>query len=359
MLKFKWLIMLLAMAFLISPPAANAHSNNSEGFSTIDVQSQKINYDLQLDLVELSHAVGFKIDEQNVENLEELNNIVIQNKLPLQEYINTHISVYADSIPVEGTINQTSVLKINERAFADIILSYSVNKTPESLSVRYNVFFEDSDPSHANMAKVQVGEKQQEFIFTYEVRELNIGDMTFFTSAKQFLWMGLKHIFTGYDHILFVISLLIGAITIRHILSLVTAFTIAHSITLALATLGIVQLPGKLIESAIALSIIYIALKNIFQPESKHAPWIAFAFGLIHGFGFAGILAELNLGATHLATSLLFFNVGIELGQVLIVSLIFPILIFINKRLSYKWFLPGVSTAVLFFGCVWFLQRAF
>lgn len=358
-MKFKWLIMILAIVFLISSPVANAHSNNSEGFSKIAVQDQEINYNLQLDLIELSHAVGFKMNEQNVENLEEMNDIINQNKLPLQEYMNTHIVVYADSIPIEGTINQMSVLKIKERAFADIILSYSVNKIPENLNVRYNVFFEDSDPSHANMAKVQIGEKQQEFIFTYEVRELNIGEMSFFTSAKQFLLLGLKHIFTGYDHILFVISLLIGAVTIRHILSLVTAFTIAHSITLALATLDIVQLPGKLVESAIALSIIYIALKNIFQPESKHAPWIAFAFGLIHGFGFAGILAELNLGATHLAASLLFFNVGIELGQILIVSLVFPVLIFINKRLLYKWFLPSVSTAVLFFGCIWFFQRAF
>ncbi|MDD9265593.1 HupE/UreJ family protein [Paenibacillus sp. GCM10023248] len=358
-MKLHWLIMTLAIALFIPSPIAHAHSNNSEGFSTIAVQDQKIDYNLQLDFIELSHAVGFKIDEQNVENLEELNNLIAQNKLPLQEYINTHIAVYANSFPVEGAIHRTSVLQINGRAFAEIILSYPVNQVPENLSIRYNVFFEDSDPSHANMAKVQIGEKQQEFIFTYEKREMDIGEMSFFTSAKQFLWMGLKHIFTGYDHILFVISLLIGAITIRHILALVTAFTIAHSITLALATLEIVQLPSKFIESAIALSIIYIALKNIFQPESKHAPWIAFAFGLIHGFGFAGILAELNLGAAHLATSLLFFNVGIEFGQVLIVSLIFPILIILNKRLTYKWFMPSVSTAVLFFGCVWFFQRAF
>ncbi|UVI29210.1 HupE/UreJ family protein [Paenibacillus spongiae] len=147
--------------------------------------------------------------------------------------------------------------------------------------------------------------------------------------------------------------------TIRHILSLVTAFTIAHSVTLALATLEIIQLPGKLVESAIALSIIYVALKNIFQPDTKHRPWIAFAFGLIHGFGFAGILSELNLGGGHLATSLLFFNLGIELGQILIVSLCFPIILLIKKRLALKWVLPSVSTAVLLFGFVWFIQRAF
>lgn len=360
-MKFTWLFLLLGLVLVNASPAVSAHSNNSEGYSTIDVQDQRISYRLQLDFIELSHALGFEVDEQKIENLEELNKIISQNKAPLEQYLGTHILVYADSHPIEGTVSQAKVTMVNDRPFTDIMLSYSVSKQPEILIVDYNVFFEDSDPSHANMAKVQMGGQQQEFIFTYEVRELNLGEMSFLTQAKQFLSLGLKHIFTGYDHILFVISLLIGAKTIRHIFYLVTSFTIAHSITLALATLNIVQLPGRLIESAIALSIIYVALKNIFQPESKHAPWIAFAFGLIHGFGFAGILSELHLGGSHLAVSLLFFNLGIEIGQILIVSLVFPLFLFLSKRLASlnKWFMPGMSIIVLLFGFVWFVQRAF
>lgn len=120
----------------------------------------------------------------------------------------------------------------------------------------------------------------------------------------------------------------------------------------------------RLIQSAADI----VAIIFVEPPNRSKIPTFTIRFkdpnasnshGLIHGFGFAGILAELNLGATHLAASLLFFNVGIELGQILIVSLVFPTLIFINKRLSYKWFLPSVSTAVLFFGCIWFFQRAF
>ncbi|WP_169081297.1 HupE/UreJ family protein [Paenibacillus sp. PL91] len=360
-MKFKWLFLILSLVLVIVAPVVSAHSSNSEGYSTIEVQDQKINYRLQLDIIELSHAIGFEVDEQKIENLEELNKIITQNTVQIQQYLDTHILVYADSHPVEGIINQAIVTQVNDRPFTDIMLSYSVSEKPENLIVDYNAFFEDSDPSHANMAKVQLNEKQQEFIFTYEVRELNLGEMSFITQAKQFLSLGLEHIFTGYDHILFVISLLIGAKTIRHIFYLVTSFTVAHSITLALATLNIVQLPGKLIESAIALSIIYVALKNIFHPESKHAPWIAFAFGLIHGFGFAGILSELNLGGSHLAASLLFFNLGIEIGQILIVSLVFPLLLFISKRWvsANKWFMPSVSVVVLLFGFVWFVQRAF
>jgi len=359
--KFKWLFLIIGLVLLIAAPVVSAHSNNSEGFSTIEVQDQTINYRLQLDFMELSHAIGFEVDEQNIDNLDQLNKIITQYQAPLQQYLDTHIMVYADSSPVEGTINAASVTLVNDRPFADILLSYSISEEPENLIVDYNAFFEDSDPSHANMAKVQMGGKQQEFVFTYEVREFNLGEMSFITQAKQFLSLGLKHIFTGYDHILFVISLLIGAKTIRHIFYLVTSFTIAHSITLALATLEIVQLPGRLIESAIALSIIYVALKNIFQPESKHAPWIAFAFGLIHGFGFAGIMSELNLGGSHLAASLLFFNLGIELGQIIIVSLVFPLLIFVSRRWVSvnKWFMPSLSVVVLLFGFIWFVQRAF
>lgn len=346
---------------MAAPSLASAHTNNSEGFSLIEVKNTRIDYQLQLDAVELSHAVGFQVDEQASAVPDKLQTITSENKVPIEEYLNTHILMYADSMPVEGTVTAIGITTINEKLFADLSISYDIKKAPENLIVKYNVMFEESDPSHANMAKVIMDGKQQEFVFTYEVRELNIGEMSPFTKIKQFFVLGLKHIFTGYDHILFVISLLIGAKTVRHILSLVTAFTVAHSITLALATLEIVQLPGKFVESAIALSIVYVALKNIFTPESKHAPWIAFAFGLIHGFGFAGILSELHLGKSHLAAALVSFNLGIEAGQLLIVTLVFPILLYLSKNLMRinKWVTPSISTAVLLFGFVWFIERAF
>jgi hydrogenase/urease accessory protein HupE len=211
------------------------------------------------------------------------------------------------------------------------------------------MFLDDSDPSHANFASVNIDGEQQEKILTFESRELEIGQVSFVQNATQFLMLGLEHIFTGYDHILFVISLLFGAKTIRHIVSLVTAFTIAHSITLVLATLQVIQLPSLLVESAIALSIVYVALMNIFNKDSKQPPWIAFGFGLIHGFGFAGILSEMRLGTSHIATSLLSFNIGIEIGQLLIVSIAFPIILYIKKLeiKPVKWLIPGSSIGIL------------
>ncbi|MEH7306972.1 HupE/UreJ family protein [Neobacillus drentensis] len=342
------LIVLLISSFI--PISASAHTNNSEGFSNIEVKEKSLDYELKLDLEELGHALNKETDQKEL----------IDHKV-VQRYINSHIKLFADSELIEGRVVKTDIEMIKERPFAIINLAYNIKHKPEKLTVEYNMFMDDSDPSHANFATIKMDGKQQEKILTFESREIEIGEISFLQNAKQFLVLGLKHIFTGYDHILFVISLLFGAKTIRHILSLVTAFTIAHSITLALATFDIVHLPSRFVESAIALSIIYVALINIFNQESKHQPWLAFGFGLIHGFGFAGILSEMRLDTNHMAASLVSFNIGIEIGQLLIVSLAFPIILWIKKVTlkPIKWVIPGTSAAILAFGLVWFIQRAF
>lgn len=348
-LWFPILLIFLSLNSLL-PHSASAHTNNSEGFSTIQVKEKSLDYQLKLDLEELGHALNKETDKKEL----------IDHKI-LQNYINSHIKLYADSQLFEGSVGKTDIVMIKERPFAVIDLAYNIGYKPEKLVVEYNMFMDDSDPSHANFATIKMDGKQQEKILTFESRELEIGEISFLQNTKQFLVRGLKHIFTGYDHILFVISLLFGAKTIRHILSLVTAFTIAHSITLALATLDIVHLPSTFVESAIALSIIYVTLINIFNQDSKHQPWLAFGFGLIHGFGFAGILSEMRLDTNHMATSLVSFNIGIEIGQLLIVSLAFPIILWIKKLTlkPVKWVIPGTSVAILAFGLVWFIQRAF
>jgi hydrogenase/urease accessory protein HupE len=351
MKKLCLLIMLLfSITSIIQTPSAFAHTNNSEGYSLIEVNEKNLIYELKLDLIELGHSMNKEMKE----------NQYFDTKA-VQDYINSHINLYADSTKVEGTIENSDVETINDRQFAVINLNYRLEQRPQKLILDYNMFLDDSDPSHANYATIKLDGKQQEAVLSYESRELAIGEVTFMQSATQFLLLGLEHIFTGYDHILFVISLLFGAKTFKNILSLVTAFTIAHSFTLILATLEIVQLPGRFVESAIALSIIYVALINIFSPDSKHQPWLAFGFGLIHGFGFAGILSEMRLDGNHLATSLLSFNIGIEIGQLIIVSVIFPILLWV-KKLTFKpvkWVIPGASVAILAFGLVWFFERAF
>jgi hydrogenase/urease accessory protein HupE len=356
----KWFLLFL-VAFGFITPNAYAHTNTSStGYSKIEVEQDKISYELQLDLLGLSRIVDLGVDSYTPQTKEELGKLLDGKKDVVKEYLNSHIKLYADSVPVEGgEIKAIDGAMVQNQLYASIILTYSTKQVPTNLIVNYSVFFDDNDPGHTNYAKISKDGKQQEFVFSASARELQTGQATFFQKVKQFMLLGMEHIFTGYDHILFLISLLLGAKTLRHVLSLVTAFTIAHSVTLALATLQIVNLPSKLVESSIALSIVYVALQNIFNQKSEHHPLIAFTFGLMHGFGFANVLTEMRLDMAGMATSLLFFNVGIELGQLILVALFFPLILYVRKKWTVHWFVPVTSAVVVIFGVFWFAQRAF
>ena len=146
--------------------------------------------------------------------------------------------------------------------------------------------------------------------------------------AATYLKLGVEHILLGVDHLLFVLALILIARNTRELIKAITAFTVAHSITLAGATLGFVHVPPKPVEAAIALSIAFVALEIVRARDGEpgiaaRAPWlVAFAFGLLHGFGFAGALSEIGLPAGHIPVALLFFNVGVEIGQLLFVAVV-------------------------------------
>ena len=145
------------------------------------------------------------------------------------------------------------------------------------------------------------------------------------SSPIAFFRLGVEHILTGYDHILFLFALILRGGRLRSLLGIVTAFTVAHSITLALAVLGVVVVPSRIVEPVIALSIAYVALENIFRRRAASGRWVvSFVFGLVHGFGFAGALLELGLPPSGLIGSLVFFNLGVEAGQAMIVAAAVP-----------------------------------
>ena len=149
-----------------------------------------------------------------------------------------------------------------------------------------------------------------------------------FAVAGVYLRLGVEHILTGLDHLLFVLALLIVARKGRRLLASVTAFTVAHSVTLALAALGFARVPQQPVEAVIALSIVFMAVEIVrgrqgYAGITGRSPWIvAFAFGLLHGFGFAGALSEIGLPPAHIPLALLFFNLGVELGQLLFVAVV-------------------------------------
>ncbi|MDQ2989803.1 MAG: HupE/UreJ family protein, partial [Pseudomonadota bacterium] len=193
----------------------------------------------------------------------------------------------------------------------------------------------------------------------------------FFDYVKHGVW----HIWIGFDHILFLLSLLLPAVLVWRerrwhgrdtfrasafeVLKIVTAFTLAHSITLTLATLGVVALPSRFVESAIALSVVVAALNNVWPVITRRLAVLAFTFGLIHGFGFASVLLDLGLPKSALLLSLVGFNVGVEVGQLAIVALFLPLAFLAKNHAFYrKLVLVGGSSVIVAISMVWLVERA-
>lgn len=176
--------------------------------------------------------------------------------------------------------------------------------------------------------------------------------------ATQFLGLGVEHIWTGYDHLLFLFGLLLAAGSLRSMLFIVTGFTVAHSITLSAAALGLVTIPAAIVEPAIAASIAYVGIENFLKPAPRRRIAVTFLLGLIHGFGFAGMLAELGLPRDALAVALVCFNGGVELGQAAVVAVALPVLLLLRR---WPWWearaVPILSIGVAVAGVYWFVER--
>jgi hydrogenase/urease accessory protein HupE len=177
-----------------------------------------------------------------------------------------------------------------------------------------------------------------------------------------FFTLGVEHIWTGYDHLLFLFALLVVCQSFRSIVTIITCFTLAHSLTLALATLNVVNLPSRFVEPAIAVSIVFVGLENLLRRgEEPRGRWaLTFAFGLIHGFGFASVLRELGVGqgGQGLAMPLFTFNLGVEVGQVVVAAIVLPIVWQLRKNEGFlRRGVPALSALVAAAGLYWLLER--
>ena len=178
----------------------------------------------------------------------------------------------------------------------------------------------------------------------------------------EFFKLGVEHILTGYDHLLYLAALILGCSRFRLVAGIVTAFTFSHSLTLALATLGLVSPSSALIEQAIAATIVFVALENLWLRgrEPRLRQGVAFAFGLIHGFGFAGVLADLGIGGEKgaVVVPLLSFNLGVEAGQLILIACVLPLLLWARRRPAFVAYgQPAASLCVAGMGLYWFVGR--
>jgi hydrogenase/urease accessory protein HupE len=347
---------ILCVYFFVSPLSASAHTDNSEGYSTISFDNNGLRYELNLDYLELARIVDLGITSDSTSA--ELSEALKKNKSLLEEYFEEKLTVFNQGLKLNGTIIETDVERRLDREYANLTFHFPIeNKESTAIQITYDIFFSDNDPAHRNIVTYDLGEKTGQFVFTSSERDLQLGKENMLGQSIPFIKLGFHHILIGLDHILFIIALVVTSRKLMDVIKIMTLFTLAHSVTLGLAALELLSIPSEIVEPLIALSVAFVAIERFLGISEKYRFAVVFIFGLIHGIGFAGALELSNPTEWSSIWPILTFNVGVELGQALIIILLFPILIFIRK---FKWSLPfhlAVNTVIFLIGITWYFQR--
>ena len=364
------LSLLYGMLFL---PGNHAYAHKpSDSYLGLKVKGTHIEGQWDISLRDLEFAIG--LDENNDRNITwgELRN----RHSEIANYVLPRLKVQADNAFCPPNMRSHLVDHHSDGAYAILNFSMECPSEPKDVVVDYGLFF-DLDPTHRGLLRLEYLGHTQTAIFSPDrpTQRLNLSHSVFWDQFLDFGREGVWHIWIGFDHILFLICLLLPAVLKREtgrwkavssfhlafwdVLKIVTAFTLAHSITLGLATLGAVQFPSRWVESAIAASVILAALNNIV-PIFKGRLWtVAFVFGLIHGFGFASALVDLGLPQGSLLLALVGFNLGVEIGQLMIVVALVPLSYAIRRSWFYQRFtLVLGSCLIVTVASIWLLERA-
>ncbi|TJY56639.1 HupE/UreJ family protein [Sinimarinibacterium sp. CAU 1509] len=369
--RFSWIKSLAALILACIAGPADAH-RPSDAFLDLSVQADHVEGHWEIALRDLASLVVLDRDGDHALSWGELR--AAQPALARR-------LLAALSVTAGGQVCDLEVtdLQINDRLdgrYAWFGLRAQCSVTVTALRLDYALLF-DPDPTHRGIVVLHAGDAVHAAVLSPQHPSLDVMLETpsRWRSFVDFLYEGVWHIWIGYDHILFLIALLLPAVwrrqqghwiaverlapALREVAMVVSAFTVAHSITLSLAALEWVNLPGRWVELAIAASVLLAALNNLTALIGNGRWMLAFAFGLIHGFGFAGVLGELGLPQSGRVLALLAFNLGVELGQLSIVVSLVPIMFRLRATRFYR---DGIFTlgsiAVAAVACVWMVQRA-
>lgn len=363
-------LLLLSLASLATPAAAH---KASDSYLALSVRENTLDGQWDVALRDLEQAIGLDANGDGA---------IDWGELKARE---AEIAGYALGrlhLATEGGLcvpEPTGLLfdRHSDGGYAVLRFAASCPEPPRELALTYALLF-DLDPLHRGLLRVSEGGHTHTAVLSPQAStfRLSVGQAPeLVAQILSYGWQGVWHIWIGLDHILFLVSLLLPAVmrwqdgrwlpvgsfgeASIEVLKLVTAFTLAHSVTLTLATLGIVTLPSRLVESVIAASVVLAALNNLY-PVVQRGLWIAaFGFGLVHGLGFAGALGELGLPAGALLPSLFAFNAGVELGQLAIVALFLPTAFLIRRTVLYpRLVLRAGSTAIAIIAWLWLVERS-
>ncbi len=344
-----------------------------ENFITIDLNSTSPKALIDFESDNLEKFIKLDDNDNGIISWKEIK----AHKEEIEKFVLKHIEIKVDKKLCQSAVDSFEVYRRVHQSYIKIYLSLSCDMPKKALFLKYDLFF-DVDKDQKAFVKISDQNISTPTILSSRKVEvkLKLQKESAWSSFLNFLIEGIWHIWIGFDHILFLLMLLIPSVYIYknhtlyprrkfkdvlfEILKVVTAFSVAHSITLALSVTKTVTLNSSFVEVAIALSVLFTAVNNLYA-FIKHKTWImAFLFGLIHGFGFANVLHELLVKSGDFIAMLFGFNLGVEIGQMAIVAAVLPILYFFRRSRYYKIFiLHGFSAITALISILWAVERAF
>jgi hydrogenase/urease accessory protein HupE len=320
-----WLALASVAVAAIATWEAQAH-NPGVSTSRIVVHGRTVDVEINALGRDYEKAAGVRITEAGSG---EVNRVALAMMAPsVLTYVGDHVAVFAGRqrcAPRPGTARpaDTHVL---------VTLAWTCPLNGGELRYRATLFH-DVDPTARHLAIIATESGERELALDSRAPEVALSGAgsSVLQVVGRFVRAGIEHIFLGYDHIAFLAAIVLWAQRLWPVIKIVTAFTIAHSITLSLAALQVVVIPSAIVEAAIPATIMFVAVENFFSRNVDGRWRVTFVFGLIHGFGFASALQEIGLPANAAVPALAAFNIGVEIGQVVIVALIFPLLLWLDR----------------------------
>jgi hypothetical protein len=373
--QFAALLAALLLSLFLTPPAF-AHKA-SDSYLNLEVRDARIEGRWDIALRDLELAVGIDGDGDGLLTWDE----VRARHAAIAAYALTHLKLASGGADCPLQVTQQLVDNHTDGAYTVLMLRGACAGPVKRLAIHYTLLAE-LDPQHRGLLALRHGDRASAKASSVILgpdnarQELVLGEAGYWRQFADYVKEGVWHIWIGFDHILFLLSLLLPAVLLYRdrqwvgregfrsagmdVVRVVTAFTLAHSLTLTLAALGVLALPSRVVESAIAASVIVAALNNMRPLYQRGRVLFAFGFGLLHGFGFASVLADLGLPQEALLLSLVGFNVGVELGQLAIVAVFLPLAWWLRNGLFYRRVvMMGGSAVIALIAAVWLLERAF
>jgi len=363
----------LALIFLLSLWVAPAFAHKpSDSYLALSLQRDHLTGQWDIALRDLDYAIGLDADGNGEITWGE----VKAKHKEIAAYALARLAIAADSVACPIMVTGHLIDNHSDGAYAVLRFVADCPAVPQVLTVKYKLLF-DLDPQHRGLLRLEERGRTHTGVFSpdHDTWQLEGHSVALGRQFLEYFGTGVWHIWTGFDHILFLCALLLPAVlehryrrwqavaTFRQaffeVLGIVTAFTIAHSITLSLAVLGFIALPSRLIESTIAASVVVAALNNLYPLIERRLWIVAFVFGLVHGLGFANALTDLALPKPTLAVSLVSFNLGVEAGQLAIVATFLPLAYLVRRSWIYPRLVLGAgSLGIAAVASVWLIERS-